>query len=337
MPSSSWHGTMAISTASCRATPLVEKIKARHTDVMAQIDRDTDITGIVVLLPRESQLLLRFATLLQGEHSVNLQESMRLLALSAVAGNEQACFELGLMHARLDRHGKRAFKQLGQANFKKALAWLNLAGEGGVVEAWLCLSRIYAGSIYVLRDLGVAHGYLQKAADLGLLEAQLELAHTLWRNRRHDRNGDVSALYWWIKAQEQGAQQVGELLERFAVSANDDVWARVALPYLSARLRNAHPFLAARIELAAAFGLSKPEALLIDVKNADFGHCLAVDICHYYARSKRRLVLVETQQQRMTLNRMGRLFSDVDSGYAGPEGNYRQRQYRLKSILPEVA
>jgi hypothetical protein len=57
---------------------------------------------------------------------------------------------------------------------------------------------------------------------------------------------------------------------------------------------NAHPFLAARIELAMLFGLTRPEALLIDLKQADCGHCLMVDIRSQYARSKRRLIMVET-------------------------------------------
>jgi hypothetical protein len=98
---------------------------------------------------------------------------------------------------------------------------------------------------------------------------------------------------------------------------------------------NAHPFLAARIELAMLFGLTRPEALLIDLKQADCGHCLMVDIRSQYARSKRRLIMVETGEQRGALNRIGRLFEDMDCGPSGPEGNYRQRLYRLKTVLPQ--
>lgn len=86
--------------------------------------------------------------------------------------------------------------------------------------------------------------------------------------------------------------------------------------------------------MAATFGLTKPEALLIDIKAADYGHCLVVDICAHHARSKRRLIAVQTDAQRATLNRVSRLFGDVDCGFDGLEGNYRQRQYRLRTTFP---
>jgi hypothetical protein len=59
-----------------------------------------------------------------------------------------------------------------------------------------------------------------------------------------------------------------------------------------------------------------------------------VDIRASYGRGKRRLVLVRNAQQRQALDRIGRLFEHVDAGLNGPEGNYRQRLYRLKTWLP---
>ena len=55
-----------------------------------------------------------------------------------------------------------------------------------------------------------------------------------------------------------------------------------------------------------------------------------VDIRASYGRSKRRLVLVRTAAERQKLDRIVRLFEQVD---ADMEGNYRQRLYRLKSWL----
>jgi hypothetical protein len=60
-----------------------------------------------------------------------------------------------------------------------------------------------------------------------------------------------------------------------------------------------------------------------------------VDIRASYGRSKRRLVLLRTALQRQTLDRIVRLFDNVDCGPDGPEGNYRQRLYRLKTWLPD--
>ena len=38
---------------------------------------------------------------------------------------------------------------------------------------------------------------------------------------------------------------------------------------------------------------------------------------------------------RQLLDRVVRLFENVDCGPGGPEGNYRQRLYRLRTLLPE--
>ena len=84
------------------------------------------------------------------------------------------------------------------------------------------------------------------------------------------------------------------------------------------------------------FGLNRAEALLLDIGQADHGHCLVIDIRASYGRSKRRLALVETAQQRHALERIVALFDKIDCGLAGPEGNYRQRLYRLKTLLRQA-
>jgi hypothetical protein len=62
-----------------------------------------------------------------------------------------------------------------------------------------------------------------------------------------------------------------------------------------------------------------------------------IDIRASYGRSKRRLVAISTAHERQVLDRIGKLFDEVDCGPNGPEGNYRQRLYRLKTLVPETA
>ncbi|MBP0598610.1 SEL1-like repeat protein [Herbaspirillum sp. LeCh32-8] len=319
------------------AAPLVERLSARNAAAVAQIERDADVSCSVSLSAADARLLLRFAQWLLRQRNPDLAQAACLLELAALAGNNEARFELGLLCAKMDRAGERVFMEHGLANFKKALHWLTLAGEGGSAPAWHAMARIYSRSIYSQRNLDVAQQYLERAADMGLVEAQSEFAHISWRNRRDDALNDVKALYWWQKAAEQGDAPARAALAPFSVRSSQHDWANEALAQLNDKLRNTNPFLSARIELAAAFGLSKPEALLIDVKKADYGHCLVVDICDVYARSKRRLVSIESEAQRSTLNRVCRLFGDVDCSLGGLEGNYRQRQYRLKTSFPEMA
>ena len=88
------------------------------------------------------------------------------------------------------------------------------------------------------------------------------------------------------------------------------------------------------MELAYWFGLNRAEALLIDVEASDHGHCLEVDIRESHPRSRRRLIQILTGEQRRALERAARVFDIADTrGENGPEGNYRQRLYRFRSIF----
>jgi hypothetical protein len=121
------------------------------------------------------------------------------------------------------------------------------------------------------------------------------------------------------------------MLERIAPPAHPQPDTPV-VPVVPAGVR-VPPLLAARLDLAAAFGLSRAETLLLEVGQADHGHCLVVDIRASFGRSKRRLIPVATERQRQVLDRAARAFADIDASVQGPEGNYRQRLYRLRSLL----
>lgn len=318
------------------AQPLVERLLERNGAALGQLEKDADAASLVQLNRDEATLLLRYGQWLARAAQPDLPELMRLFELAALAGEVEARLELGLLCAKIDRQGQRVFMDQGLANFKKALHWLVLAGEGGCAPAWHALARIYSRSIYSQRNLQVAQQYLEKAAEAGLVEAQVELAHILWRNRRDDPLHDVKALYWWQQAAARADADARSALCAFQAAEDAQDWAVQARAQLTDKLRNSSPFLSARIELAAMFGLSKPEALLIDIKQADYGHCLVVDICAHHARSKRRLIAVHSEAQRAAINRVSRLFGDVDCGFSGPEGNYRQRQYRLRTAFPDA-
>jgi TPR repeat protein len=165
---------------------------------------------------------------------------------------------------------------------------------------------------------------------MGHSGAQLECGIHAWRARRGAEDNDVRAVFWLQKAAAQGSVEAQQALERISPVQPPAGWADPLLPLLTREVLSSQPLLAARIELAALFRLTRAEALLLDVKAADQGHCLVVDIRASYGRSKRRLVLVRTAAERHKLDRIVRLFEQVDPDL---EGNYRQRLYRLKSWL----
>ena len=299
--------------------------------------------------PDEIALLSRCARLLDagaGAHGMALApgEPDCFWELAAAEHDRHAQLAMGLRCARMQVDGRRiaggkGSERAGPANFKKAIRWLSLAGEQGLAEAWYALSRIYIKPEFSQRNVADAQQYLERAADMGYREAQLECGHNAWRARRENENNDVRAVYWLQKAAAQGSGEAAALLARIAPRPSTLLYTETGA-LLAAQsgaansmLQQAYPLLSARLELAALFKLTRAEALLLDVKAADQGHCLVIDIRASYGRSKRRLVLVEPGRERLALDRIARLFEQVDCGPSGPEGNYRQRLYRLRTLL----
>ncbi|QOY94788.1 SEL1-like repeat protein [Massilia sp. UMI-21] len=254
--------------------------------------------------------------------------------LAAAEHDPHAQLAMGLRCARMGVDGRRIATGGGAANFKKAIRWLTLAGEQGLAQAWYALSRIYIKPEFSQRNVADAQRYLERAAEMGYRDAQLECGHNAWRARRENENKDVAAVYWLQKAAAQGSADAVTLLHKIAPRQASPTYVETGkLLGRHEEVLRAHPLLHGRLELAALFSLSRAEALLLDVPAADQGHCLVIDIRASYGRSKRRLVLVDTAQEREALDRITRLFEGIDCGPSGPEGNYRQRLYRLRTLL----
>jgi TPR repeat protein len=288
------------------------------------------------LAPADALLLSRCARIASGgqlEPGLGAAELQRFWELAAAEHDRDAQLAVGLWHARMQVDGKRVALGAGSANFKKAIRWLTLAGEQGLAEAWYALSRIYIKPEFSQRNVTDAQCYLERAAEMGYRDAQLECGNSAWRARRENENNDVRALYWLGKAAAQGCAKAAAALRKIAPRHASAAYTETGALVLRADLADSHPLLSARLELAALFGLTRAEALLLDVKGADRGHCLVIDIRSSYGRSKRRLVALDSVQQRQALDRLVRLFDNIDCGPGGPEGNYRQRLYRLKTLM----
>jgi TPR repeat protein len=283
----------------------------------------------------DAVLLSRCARALWLSGGADRGEMENLFVLAARAGDKHAQFSFGLLLAKMDVHGRRADGVSDSANYKKAIHWLTLSGRQELAAAWYAISQIYLKSAFSKRNVSDALLYLEKAAAGGHAVAQLELGAKTWHKRGNDAAKTVRALYWLQAAAAQGNADAESLLEKVA-PCRDTGWTDAVQRKWAERGSKTPPLLAARIELAAAFGLSRPEALLLDIHAADHGHCLAVDVQAHYARSKPRLVLVRTDAQRQMLNRIAQLFEDIDCSQDGAEGNYRQRLYRLNCTLAQI-
>jgi TPR repeat protein len=283
----------------------------------------------------ESSLLAHCCEVLMARGNFDAIEPECFLEAAASAGDRQSCLALGLWFGRMDGNGTRLTEVRGLANYKKALRWLVAAGEQGLAEAWFATSRIYLKPEFSQRNLLDSNYYVQKAAEAGHTVAQLELGMAAWRSRRNDQSKDVEAAFWLQKAATQGNEQAQHLIQKITDVAVCASWAEAATKKMVHDKNRPVPFLVARLELAVIFGLSRAEALLLNVNAADCGHCLLIDIRDIHPRSKRRLILIQSSAQRQALSRLVRLFDDGDCSIKGPEGNYRQRLYRLRVLVPE--
>jgi len=283
------------------------------------------------LSPDEVRLLARTAHALMLSVDGDKREAMRFLECAASAGDRDSQLSLGLLHARMDIDGHRNDVIDGIANYKEAIRWLTLAADQGVEKAWYAISRIYQKAEYSQRSLQQAHAYLCKAASAGYHVAQRELGLLVWRTRKGDASRDVLALYWLHKAAAKGCSEAARRLPRLASLPSPAPWALEVQRQLASHAGKVPSIVNARIALAAHFGLSLPEALMIDLPSADRGHCLLVDIRPEYARGRRRLILVGGEEDRAEIDRCVHALEDCAP--VGAEGQYRQRLYRLKKLV----
>ena len=319
----SWIDYLARALPLARA--LVHTGGGKHTRRLAP--------GEVILLSRTARLLADG----KGNGDAGNDEIHAFWELAAAEHDRHAQLAIGLWYARMQVDGTRIQGGTGAANFKKAIRWLLLAGEQGLAEAWYALSRIYLKPEFSQRNVADAQRYLERAAEMGYEVAQLECGHNAWRARRENESNDVRAVFWLQQAAAQGNAEAGMALRKIAPRLDDVSHTETGALRDCVGDLSPHPLLVARLELAALFGLSRAETLLLDVAGADQGHCLVIDIRASYGRSKRRLVMVNTAEERQALDRIVRLFENVDCGPGGPEGNYRQRLYRLRTLMADAA
>lgn len=281
-------------------------------------------------------LFTRCAKAMMASSELNVRLIERYLKIAGDGGDAEAQLAFGLWIARMDEDGRRIKHVPGVAHYKKSIRWLSLAAEQGVAAAWFAISRIYLKPEFSRRSLTESRRFLELAAIAGHRRAQMELGLAAWRSRRLDTGADVVALYWLQKAAGQGDAEAIALLDKISPPIRKPEWATAARASFNREVSSQYPFLSARVELAYWFGLTRAEALLIDLETADHGHCLEIDIRDSHPRSRRRLIQVKTGEQRQAIERATRVFDVVDlKGELGPEGNYRQRLYRFRSLIAQ--
>ncbi len=260
------------------------------------------------------------------------------LEAAARAGHGRAAYLLGLLHLGasylngLDRAGVPRGRWF-QRSYKRAGHWLEMAAPG-LAEADMALSSLHRLPRFGQRDRARGEACLLRAAAAGHPEARFLAGQRLWRREAAaapELEPKLQALRWWRQAADAGHAGARERLYRHSDGGREALSAgqRAAVQAMAGHSRA----LAARLELAALFALRLHECLLLDLRHADAGDFLRVDVSALHGKARRRLVRIETALQRDALERAkGVLLPD---GRPGPEdggGDYAARQRRFKRL-----
>jgi TPR repeat protein len=138
-------------------------------------------------------------------------KSIAELEKTAAAGNARACYDLALL--ALEGSDPAVKKDAA-----RAVALYEVAGRGGMADAWFRIGKVYHDGIGVAVDRAKSFGYYLKAARAGLPEAQYNVGAMLVSGRGVKRDL-VEGLAWLIVAGKSGAPteaeaQVRERLKR---------------------------------------------------------------------------------------------------------------------------
>ena len=245
-------------------------------------------------------------------------------------GHGRATWRYGRLHVRDFRSAPTGLPH----SFVQASRLLERAAAAGVSEALWDLARIYKMEGFSRRDIHKARDYLEKAANAGICEAELELGKHLARYK-NDRPMWIAAGRWLSRAAEAGLSEASVILERISTRAPD--WPPAVVlkqTEILENIRDEHPIVAARLELAARFGLTARETLFINPLNADHGWCLEVDLCKYFKQKLWRLVTIDSADQRLALERACAAFLAPGKSNLDLRGlSTRTRAFQMEAIL----
>lgn len=176
-------------------------------------------------------------------------------------GNSGAALMLGRALSGSD-FGALGWRSLVPSqNFRKASALLMRAADGGHGDAWIRLYEIHSNHNGSVANPPMARFCLEKAAAGGVVSAQRRLGATILRSSATLREVE-QGMHWLFLAAQAGDEHAQCLLRTFVLpvqGADED--ARRGLDAVAQSSRD----LAVRLQVARDFGLTKLEAMTVDL------------------------------------------------------------------------
>ncbi len=220
-------------------------------------------------------------------------------------------------------------------NLRKGTALLVRAADAGDRSAWLHLYRLNADSRCSVANPQMARFYLEKAALAGDVEAQRLLGALTLREAGTLHESEV-AIGWLYRAHAQGDEHAQILLSSLVlpVEGGDDQAAAIVED-----VKKEDPWLAARLSVARHFGLTKLEALSVDLVDAGREWGLVVGRNPYIAQvrlSAPRAVPAVRPAASASLRAASALYRGFGGSRSVAEGDLRLRSAAQRRIFAKL-
>lgn len=315
--------------------------------------------AVVVALPGESGAVLQramrcmidcSATLTPGVADVVLQVVERARSLPywpttveavvfescledcAARGSASAASILGLAYCGQDQGAVAAHAITTSRNLRKGAALLLRAADGGLTDAWDVLYRIHADNRSSVANPQMARFFLEKAATTGDAQAQRRLGALVLKTASSLHESEI-ALQWLHTAAQRDDIPAQNILRSLVLPVDGE--DEIADTAIEAMMSEA-PSIASRLRVARDFGLTRLEALCVDVMAGVRPWGLVVGENRYLAQvrlAQPRAVPSLSEKIHQRLRRSAAHFAQQRQDGGSPEGDLRTRSARLRRLL----
>ena len=247
-------------------------------------------------------------------------------------GNRAATLLLGRALCGLESGPLPAAALTTGQNMRKGAALLMRAADAGEQTAWMLLYRVHSDNHASVANPQMARFFLEKAAVAGNLSAQRRLGALILRAAATLHESEQGIHWLHEAAQQQDAHAIGLLRSLVLPVAGSETEATLAID----AIRPQDPWMACRLRTARDFGLTKLEAMSVDVVAGVRPWGLVVGPNPFISQARLsapRAVPALTPDAARNLRRSVAFLERARQDAAPLEGDLRKRCMRLRRLL----
>jgi TPR repeat protein len=255
-----------------------------------------------------------------------------LLEIGVARGNPSASLLLGRALCGLDERAAQSSSWTLHSNMRKGAALLLRAADAGYGEAWMLLYRVHSDHSASVANPQMARFCLEKGATNGDPVAQRLLGALVLRSASTIEDSE-RAIHWLHSAAALGDEPARAILRTLVLPvSSEEEHARAVID----AIRSDDPWLAWRLRTARDFGLTRLEALSVDIVAGSRPWGLLVGPNPFVVQAKLaapRAIPALTSRALTHLHEASVLMRQSRPIGGAFEGDLRQRTVRLRRQL----